>query len=386
MATYLLNIVIDDAELKALKSSGYSLCVAKNVNGQFNVVWKGIQFLAFNTIEWTEQYQVFGEIGFTSGHPVKSGTNASSIQYGQTCTLSDLGIMGPAQGPRGGSSFKVQNDFGSINLAVNGMIDGKWLPVYVDPTPTITGAATFKPIVSILVWFDRTLQTSTMFTEAVSTSIEVDYTGTTSQTLSYVSGGSGPGSGIWVMGDSTTGLRFTPGKIYHPLSKKFEDLPFANDKQFIQTLVDKYFTTPLGKKNQDTITDYIVQALITFGANVVLAQVAKFINDHLPRSVRVSIKYEASALVVKIGWAQGVLSKDLVMGGNDVEKLEGLFNNMINTFKPGYRSLDYTVLNGSVSNPAPGSGSCASIPMSDTISYDQNLQKIVSHTNRITVA
>ncbi|KAF9466850.1 hypothetical protein BDZ94DRAFT_1332008 [Collybia nuda] len=210
--------------------------------------------------------------------------------------------------------------------------------------------------------------------------------GTTSQNLSYVSGGSGPGSGIWVMGDSTTGLRFTPGKIYHPLSKKFEDLPFANDKQFIQTLIDKYFTTPLGKKNQDAITDYIVQALITFGANVVLAQVAKFINDHLPRSVRVSIKYEASVLVVKIGWAQGVLSKDLVIGENNAEQLEGLFNNMINMFKPGYCSLDYTVLNGSVSNPAPGSGSCASGPMSDTISYDQKLQKIVPHMNCITVA
>lgn len=45
MATYSLNVLIDDAELTALKTSGYSLCVAKNVNGQFNVVWKGIQFV-----------------------------------------------------------------------------------------------------------------------------------------------------------------------------------------------------------------------------------------------------------------------------------------------------------------------------------------------------
>lgn len=45
MATYSLNVLIDDAELTALKTGGYSLCVAKNVNGQFNVVWKGIQFV-----------------------------------------------------------------------------------------------------------------------------------------------------------------------------------------------------------------------------------------------------------------------------------------------------------------------------------------------------
>lgn len=41
------------------------------------------RFLAFNTVEWTEQYQVFGEVGFTNGRPVKSGTNARPIQYGE---------------------------------------------------------------------------------------------------------------------------------------------------------------------------------------------------------------------------------------------------------------------------------------------------------------
>lgn len=302
--------------------------------------------------------------------------------------------MGPAVGPREGGSFKVKNDYGAINLAVNGLVDEEWLPLYVDPTPMVIGTETFTPRVSILVWFDRALQTSTMFSEAVSTSIEVcfnplrgpgvtfilrvsqvDYTGTTSQTLSYVSGGSGPGSGIWVMGDATTGLRFTPGKVYHPRSRKFEDLPFAKDKRFIQGLIDKYFSTPIGKQNAAAITGYIVQAVMTFAANVVLTQVAQFINANLPRSIRVEFVYGEATLTVKIGWSVLGTEKYLIRGENEVEQLEGLFNNVINMYAPGYRTLDYTILHtssGSNSTPGSGSGSGTCSPRSDTgISYGE---------------
>lgn len=194
---------------------------------------------------------------------------------------------------------------------------------------------------------------------------QVDYTGTTSQTLSYVSGGSGPGSGMWVMGDGTTGLRFTPGKVYHPLSRKFEDLPFAKDKRFIQSLIDKYFATPIGKHNAAAITGYIVQAVMTFAANVVLTQVAQFINANLPRSVQVEFVYSEATLTVKIGWSVLATEKYLIRGGSEAEQLEGLFNNVINMYVPGYRTLDYTIL-----DTGSGSGSCS--PRSGTgISYGE---------------
>jgi hypothetical protein len=292
--------------------------------------------------------------------------------------------MGSAAGPNEGASFKVKNEYGSINMGVKGLVGDLWLPIYVDPVPMVTGTETFIPVVSLLVWFDRSLQTSTMFTEAVSMSVEVclrtsytltsvltyaqvDYTGKTTQTLSYVSGGgSGSGNGIWVTGDATSGLVFTPGKVYHPLSRRFEDLPFANDQRCIQSLTDKYFATPIGKLNKVAIQEWLVQAVVTYGANVVLTEVAAFINEHLPRTMQVSIEHGDRSLTVRIAWAALVKTKGLVRGDTDAEKLEEAFNAVINLYSPGYQGVNYTMLDSK-----PLSSSHMSTLNSDTTAYGE---------------
>lgn len=98
-ATYTLNVMLDAAELQDMKESGYSLCIAKKVNNKYNVVWQGtssvlvkhILFIPLNHIsrflentrfQWTEQYGVFGQAGFTSGALVDTSTNTVPIQFG----------------------------------------------------------------------------------------------------------------------------------------------------------------------------------------------------------------------------------------------------------------------------------------------------------------
>lgn len=116
--------------------------------------------------------------------------------------------------------------------------------------------------------------------------------------LSYVSGGSGPGSGIWVMkgrtGTGSTDLRFIPGKLYHLLFGKLVGLPFAKDKHFVQGLVNKYFPTSMGRQN----------AVLVFAPNIVIRRVDHFVTENVLRIVQVEFVYgERATLSVKIGWS-----------------------------------------------------------------------------------
>jgi hypothetical protein len=112
--------------------------------------------------------------------------------------------MEPAVGSNEGISFEVKNDCRSMGIRVNCLTGDAWLSIYVDPVP-LTGTAPYTPVVSLLIWFDLSLQTSTTFTEVVSMNIEVcfrtphtdtksvltycqvDFTGgATSKTLAYM--------------------------------------------------------------------------------------------------------------------------------------------------------------------------------------------------------
>ena len=65
MATYTLNVHVDENQLKFLKDGGYTLCLAKQANGQYTVVWKGdVEYLQENEFQWQEVYQVFGSNDF----------------------------------------------------------------------------------------------------------------------------------------------------------------------------------------------------------------------------------------------------------------------------------------------------------------------------------
>ena len=76
MATYTLNVLVDDNQVSWLKENQYSLCIAKQCETQagskqpesdtpYTVIWKGDKdFIHKNQYQWSEEYQVFGSNEF----------------------------------------------------------------------------------------------------------------------------------------------------------------------------------------------------------------------------------------------------------------------------------------------------------------------------------
>lgn len=185
-------IQIDTADLDELKKAGYMLCFAKKVgDADFNVVWQSYtKYLVRNTFRWTPQYQLFGTNVFEDAVQVEASTNLVTIGLGEESVLSESGVLGAAKtgGPAG--SINMLNDYGSIHPGVNQLstgIDGSVTstPIYVAPKAMVSGEASLTPVERILVWFEQNIQTSTMFSDARSRSVEIDLTGVESATRLY---------------------------------------------------------------------------------------------------------------------------------------------------------------------------------------------------------
>lgn len=185
-------IQIDTTDLDELKKAGYMLCFAKKVgDADFNVVWQSYtKYLVRNTFRWTPQYQLFGTNVFEDAVQVEASTNLVTIGLGEESVLSESGVLGAAKtgGPAG--SINMKNDYGSIHPGVNQLatgIDGSVTstPIYVAPKAMVSGEATLTPVERILVWFEQNIQTSTMFSDARSRSVEIDLTGVESATRLY---------------------------------------------------------------------------------------------------------------------------------------------------------------------------------------------------------
>ncbi|KAJ7690177.1 hypothetical protein B0H14DRAFT_2156552, partial [Mycena olivaceomarginata] len=170
---------------------GYQLCISKKVNNDYCVVWQGSMLPT--TIQWVEQYQVFASNTFKNGGLVQASSAPVGIAFGK---VSSRGTMQPATGPVTGGSFTVDNEYQPVNFGVSQEVNGKFLPIYVDKTLTVIGTETLTPITAVLAFFSKELTTSSMYTTATSSSIEVTYMGTTTNTISYVDDGS-TGNGIW---------------------------------------------------------------------------------------------------------------------------------------------------------------------------------------------
>jgi len=168
----------------------------QKVNDTYTVIWSGnTQYLQNNIFEWVENYQVFGQNEFKVGALVKASTNESDIRYGQNCLLTSAGVMNSATGsPDQSGQFTVKNEYGKICIGVNQMLNGNPIPIFVSPT-VVSGTATMEPINTISTCFSQTLQTGTMIFGAQTDSIEVTYSGTTTEmTIAY----EGPdGLGAW---------------------------------------------------------------------------------------------------------------------------------------------------------------------------------------------
>ncbi|KAI0766823.1 hypothetical protein BD413DRAFT_480427 [Trametes elegans] len=216
--SYNLTVNINNDDFKALKDQGYKLCIAKRVNGTFDTVWQGETFFPHNTFHWTSRYEVFGTQTFEDGALVTSTTDAQEIKFGQTAILNSYGNMGEAGGtPNSSGTFSVNNEYGAMNIGVNGYMNGAFAPIFVSPKRTLTGPIHLTPVESVLVWFDLTHTTSTIIIGAISNSIEVDFTGGhTHRAVTYASAPDRAGTGIWRL-DGQLRLAAT----FHPDTRRF---------------------------------------------------------------------------------------------------------------------------------------------------------------------
>jgi hypothetical protein len=181
-----VTIQIDPDDLKTLKASGYRLCFAKKVLNTYNVVWQSYdRYLNNNSFEWTPKFQLFGSNVFKDKVLVTVSTNEVDIELSETATLDESGILGPAS--------TMINNYGKIHPALNQLSDGVdgdqiSTPIYVAEKEIVAGIATLTPVEMVQVWFEQNIETSTMFSDARSMSVEIDLTNSANQTRLYKDG------------------------------------------------------------------------------------------------------------------------------------------------------------------------------------------------------
>lgn len=188
MSSKNLQINVEPEILTTLKKNNYVLCIAKMVNDDYTVIWQGLKtILGINNFSWEPKYEMFGTRTFSSGFQVSASTGSEPIEGGQTCTLSSSGNLSSASGAIDASSpFFMKNQYGPINPGVNlVMPDGSTLPIYVDQFQAIIGTVQLLPKEKVQVWFQRSAETSTMISKVTGTSIELDFTGVSSHTVTY---------------------------------------------------------------------------------------------------------------------------------------------------------------------------------------------------------
>lgn len=188
----IVNIQLTAEALTQMKQSNYKLCFAKKVgNSAYNVVWQSYKdYLMFNEFSWTPQYQLFGSNSFRSDIKVRVSTNLVNIGLGETSILADTGLLGQPFTGGPDIAFTMQNDFGPIHPGVNQLstgIDGKEVstPIYVATSQAVEGNITLTPVEKVLVWFEQDIETSTMFSNARSRSVEIDLTTVNEATRLY---------------------------------------------------------------------------------------------------------------------------------------------------------------------------------------------------------
>lgn len=193
-ATKTVTIQVAPQDLAMLRQSGYRLCVAMQVDGDYDVVWKSAsQYLTSNQFQWVPWFQIFATNRFFDGASVQSLTNVVEIGLGEQSTLDQNGLLSPAMTMGPWQSVNLLNEYGLINPALNRLctwIDGTKVatPIYVRQQQAKVGTTAMTPVDKVLVWFEQNIQAGTMFSTARSQAVEIDLTVANAATRLYQEG------------------------------------------------------------------------------------------------------------------------------------------------------------------------------------------------------
>ncbi|KAK0117541.1 hypothetical protein ONS95_011880 [Cadophora gregata] len=178
-----LIIYIDPRLLQDSSDLG-NLCFARKVNGSYNVVFQGTEntdLTAQNNFSWVENYAMGAVLTLADGAHVGGATSVQPIQAGQACTWgpksADMPIAGPAPPP---PDFPA-GSFGTVGMPYryHGAVYSQtgtnpaWTCIYVDANPKPgLDKISYIPKNEYSLFFDAELQTSSLFTRAVSNALQ----------------------------------------------------------------------------------------------------------------------------------------------------------------------------------------------------------------------
>jgi len=191
MTTKTVQIEIATDDLESLKSNGYNLCFAKKVNNDFNVVWQAYNnYLHFNVFQWEPSYQLFGTVAFKNGGHVVKNTNPVDISLGQQCTLDHAGVLGSPSTGGAPAAITLVNNYGPIHpglaqLSIGINENQAVTPIYVTPQEEVAGSVELIPADQVMVWFEQSIDTNTMFSSARSNPVTMDLASTDSAIRLY---------------------------------------------------------------------------------------------------------------------------------------------------------------------------------------------------------
>lgn len=187
-----VNVSITAEGLKILKQNKYKLCFAKKVGDfDYNVVWQSYEkYMILNRLSWEPVYAMFGTNCFKESVTVKATCRPVKMELGQITTLDANGVLSNPVSGGEETALNLVNEYGEIHPGVNQIsyeIDGSKVstPIYVAKEAMLSGTASLQPKEKVLVWFERNIETGTMFSTARLNSVEIDLTYTNAANVEY---------------------------------------------------------------------------------------------------------------------------------------------------------------------------------------------------------
>lgn len=202
MPDYTLNLEINPSDLATIREANQKIIIAKPVNGGSpNVAWLAFDPFQQNTVEWEENYGMYASLTTvqhgatisrlsTSPYPAAPATSYTFNEYANFAGPTADSSVGP-------TTFQVVNEmpasqhpslkFGLMQEAVvNGQTQGT-KPLNIASVPA-QNTADFTPVVTVFVWLQAHMESSTVITDVSSDHLKVTYTYDNEITVHYENG------------------------------------------------------------------------------------------------------------------------------------------------------------------------------------------------------
>ncbi|KAF8800349.1 hypothetical protein BYT27DRAFT_7245685 [Phlegmacium glaucopus] len=196
MTTLKLKVLVEATELQNLKSSGFNLCLTRDVQYGKNELKGNVVFAMIPaeklapvmTLSWEEKYQVYETNTFEAGVKVDVGTTVADIQGGQQADF-DVNGAHKVHGPsKAGEPFHVQNDWQNwARVGVNNYdaATKQFASIFISPKVPLTTLSSLLPIQNYGVFWHMSLETNTMFDVAKTPTYPFSLTKVSEITLEY---------------------------------------------------------------------------------------------------------------------------------------------------------------------------------------------------------